>query len=214
MGGAGSVTLNDDDTYSGQTNVNSGNLIIGGSGAIGGSTLNVASGRETSVNSGGTISTTAINVSGSLTVNGTVGGTTMILSSPANATVDSGGTINTTTVNVNGGSLNVQSGGNLASTTIAVANGAPLTVQSGGSLPVAPNLTNSGTVTFGSDQTINSLNGTDPTAVLNESGNLTVNNGGTFAGAIKDGAGTGNLNVNGGTLLLTAQHLHRNHQHQ
>ena len=203
VGGAGSVTLNEVNTYTGSTNVNSGNLIIGGSGAIGGSTLNIASGATTSVNSGGTISTTAINVSGSLTVNGTVGGTTMILSSPANATVDSGGTINTTTVNVNGGSLNVQSGGNLASTTIAVANGASLTVQSGASLPVAPNLTNNGTVTIGSDQTVNMLTGTDPTAVLFQTGNLTVNASGTYAGAIKDGAGTGNLNVNGGTLVIT-----------
>ena len=203
VGGAGSVTLNEVNTYTGSTNVNAGNLIIGGSGAIGGSTLNIASGATTSVNSGGTISTTAINVSGSLTVNGTVGGTTMILTSPANATIDSGGTISTTTVNVNGGSLNVQSGGNLASTTVAVANGASLTVQSGASLPVAPNLTNNGTVTIGSDQTVNMLTGTDPTAVLFQTGNLTVNASGTYAGAIKDGAGTGNLNVNGGTLVIT-----------
>src|SRR5207248_3194812 len=105
-----------------------------------------------------------------------LGGSTLTVSSPGAVTVLSGGTISTPTVAINGGAIVAQSGGNLASTTVSVANGASLTVQSGGNLPVAPNLTANGIVTFGSDQTINSLNGTDPTAVVSDAGNLTVTN--------------------------------------
>ncbi len=201
VAGSGVVTLNNQNTYTGSTNVNSGNLTISNTGAIGGSTLNI-NGGSLNLQSGGQITTNAINVSSVFNADGTVGGATMVLSSPAHMTVTSNGVINTPSVTINGGSLVVQSSGNLGSTGIAVANGASLTVQSGGNLSGTPNLTNNGAVVFGSDATINTLNGSDPTAVLNQSGNLNVSNGGAYAGSIKD-SGTANLNVSGGTLVLT-----------
>jgi fibronectin-binding autotransporter adhesin len=229
MNGVGSVTLNTVNTYVGATNVHFGTLNIGTSGSIAGSTLTVDSGAAAMANSGGSLTTapTTSNINGNLTVGGSMGGTTLTLTSPGTVTVTSGGNLSTTTSNVtsgtltvqssgtvssqtlavNGGSATIQTGGNLASTSVSVANGALLTAQSGASITLTPNLTNNGTVTFNSDQTIGGLNGTDTSAILNQTGTLTVGGGGTYAGIIQDD-GPGNLTVSAGTLTLTGANLY------
>ena len=222
LNGLGSVTLNTVNTYAGATNVNSGQLIIGSTGSIAGSGLTVAQGASTLVNSGGAVSSTANSINGNLTASGSFGGTSLAVGSTGSVTIASGGNVSSTTASVNGGSVTVQSsgtlssptvnitggsvmiqsGGSLSSTSVSVANGAQLVAQSGASISTLPNLTNNGTVTFNSDQTIGALNGADPTAVLNETGTLTVGASGTYAGTIHDD-GPGSLTVSAGTLTLT-----------
>ena len=212
-------------SYTGATNVNSGQLIIGTGGAIAGSALAIASSATATVNTGGSVTSTAVNVNGNLFAGGSVGGTTLTVANTGAVTVTSVGNVSTLTANVNGGSVTVQGGGTLSSatvsitggivtiqpsgtltsTSVSVANGTALTVQATGivtSTTTTPDLTNNGTVTFNSDQTIHALNGTDPTAIFNQTGTLTVSGGGTYAGIIQDD-GPGSLTVSGGTLTLT-----------
>ena len=222
LNGLGSVTLNTVNTFAGATNVNSGQLIIGSTGSIAGSGLTVAQGASALVNNGGAITSAASSINGNLTAGGSFGGTSLAVGSTGSVTIASGGNISSTTASVNGGSIGVQSGGtlssptvnitggsvtiqsggSLSSTSVTVANGAQLVAQSGASISTPPNLTNNGTVTFNSDQTIGALNGSDPTAVLNETGILTVGASGTYAGTIRDD-GPGGLTVSAGTLTLT-----------
>jgi fibronectin-binding autotransporter adhesin len=204
MNGAGTVTLNNSNSYAGATNVNAGNLIIGSSGSVAGSVATIGTAAAATINSGGSLASTSINVNGTLTDNGAVGGSTLSLSSTGSMTVTSGGLLNTANVNVNGSTLTIQSGGNLASTNVAVATNSSLVVQNGASLNNNPNLTNNGTTSFGSDQNIGALNGTAAAAVLSVAGNLTVNDGGTYAGSIQDGGSgsTCTLNTNGSVALI------------
>ncbi len=189
VSGGGQVTLQNANTYAGNTTLSGGStLIIDTTGAIAGGTLSVASGTTATVNAGGQITTTTLNVSGNLNNSGTVAGTTLTLNSPAVATVTSTGNLGTTNIAVNGGSITIQSGGTLAANTISVANGASLNIDSGAVVSVPPSLTNNGNVTIGSDQSIFSLNGTDTTSTLTLSGTLSIAHSGTYAGVIKDAA--------------------------
>jgi fibronectin-binding autotransporter adhesin len=164
--GNGSVTLNTANTYTGNTIVQSGTLIVGSTGKIASANSQV-SGGTLSVSSGGMLGSTAIDVSGS-------------------------------------GVLSVAAGGLLTGTspTVTVNNtsGNGFTVAAGATLPATLNLVNNGTTTLSSSQAIATLNGTASTAVVHTAGALTVNSGGTYAGAISDGGG---LTVGGGTLVLT-----------
>ncbi|HZZ29660.1 MAG TPA: autotransporter-associated beta strand repeat-containing protein, partial [Pirellulales bacterium] len=180
-----------------------------GIGGIGGLTVNSNDGN-------GTVTLQTVNT---YSGNTTVQSGTLILSSGGsiaspNVIVNGGGlTINSTSsaaataININNnGAVNVNSGGSLtgAGLTVNVANssGTGFTVASGGIIPVTTNLINNGTTTFGSSQAIATLNGTSSSAVLTQTGTLTVNNGGTYAGAINQ-SGSGGLTVAGGSLLLT-----------
>jgi len=208
MNGNGTVTLQNLNTYAGNTTVNSGTLVIDTTGAIAGNTLASAASTAVTVNSGGSITTTTLNVSGALNVNGSVAGTTLTLSSPAVATVSATGNLSTATVAVNGGSLTIQSSGTLASGIVNVANGASLNVNAGAIISVPPSLTNNGNVVIGSDQSIFSLNGTDVTATLTQTGNISIAHTGTYAGIIKDGTSSGGLTLTGNTLTLTGANLY------
>ncbi len=203
--GTGTVTLNNTNTYGGNTTVTAGSLVIGNGGSVAGGTFTLAGGASATVDSGGSLNSTTLNISGTFTEAGSVGGTTMNIASLAVANVISGGNLSTPTVNINGGSLTVQSGGTLASTALAVASGASLSVQSGSSVSNNPSLANNGSVTFGSDENIGALSGATASAVITETGTLTVAGSGTYAGSIVDGngAGSANLTLASGTLVLT-----------
>ncbi|HZZ29220.1 MAG TPA: autotransporter-associated beta strand repeat-containing protein, partial [Pirellulales bacterium] len=225
LNGLGSVTLNTLNTYAGATNVNSGQLIIGATGAIAGSTLAIAPSATATVNTGGSVTSTSVNVSGNLFAGGSVGGTTMTVGGTGIVTVTSGGNVSTTTANINGGGVTVQSGGTLsspavninggsvtiqpsgtlASTALSIATGTSLTVQAGGSVSATPSLVNNGSVVLGSDQSFGGLSGTDTTATINVNGTLSVAGNGTYAGTIIDNSPTNkaNLTVASGTLTLT-----------
>ncbi|HEY2760801.1 MAG TPA: autotransporter-associated beta strand repeat-containing protein, partial [Pirellulales bacterium] len=227
LNGLGSVTLNTVNTYAGATNVNSGQLIVGSTGSIAGSGLTVAQGASTLVNNSGSVTSTTNSIKGNLTTSGSFGGTSLAIGGTGTVTIASGGNVSSTTASVNGGSIGVQSGGTLSSptvniiggsvtiqsggtlssTSVSVANGAQFVAQSGSSFSAPPNLTNNGAVTFSSDQTIGALNGTDPTAVLNQTGTLTVGANGAYAGIIRDG-GPGGLTVAAGTLTLTGANIY------
>ena len=203
------VTLNTVSTPTpAETNINSGALIIGSTGAIAGPTLNVASGAALTVNQGGTVSTTTQTVSGNYNISGSVTGANLTLSAPAVATVSSTGNLGTANVTVSGGTLDVQSGGTLSSTALSVATGATLTLESGANVSATPSLILNGKATIASGQTIGAFNGTDPTSTLTLAGTLSVGSNGSYAGIIKDGTSQGSLTVTAGALTLIGANLY------
>src|SRR5262249_53591623 len=140
------------------------------------------------------------------------------------------GTVQLNVTNTYGGNTHVERGtlevtGSLASPNITMSNGATLTVDSGASLSSSTNLTGNGTLKiFGQNtpttvatvsgvpvvnfnnasQTLNTLNGS---ALINLDGvtnmtQLTINNGGIFAGMFADGqnlpGGTDSIIIAGG----------------
>ncbi len=163
--------------------------------SIGGSTLTLVSG---SANSGASTITTSADATISAVLGGSVG-----LTKLGNSQLTLSGADNYSgTTTVSAGTLDIASGGSLASTTIIVGSSGTFTVEVAGSISAATNLTDSGIVNFNNPtRTINSLNGS---GALNLNGtNLTISNGGTFSGAIHNGASPGSLSVSGGNLTLT-----------
>jgi autotransporter-associated beta strand protein len=106
---------------------------------------------------------------------------------------------------VTGGTLTIGATGALTSSTnLSVANGGTFAVNSGGSILSTTALTANGNVNLNNaSQTLASLNGASTGVMTLNSTSLTVNNGGTFAGVIQDGASAGSLTVAGGTMALT-----------
>jgi fibronectin-binding autotransporter adhesin len=204
--GTGTVTLNTSNSYTGATIVTAGNLVIGPSGSVAGSTFTLASTATTNVNAGGTLAPTTISSSGAFTDNGSVGGTNLTVSSNT-FSVTSTGVLNTFLVNITGGSLTVQPSGTLTSGAVTVAPGASFIVQNGGVINSTGSnnltLTNSGAVNFGGDETIGALNGTLASAILNTSGTLTTLHSSTYAGVIANGTSAGSLDVSANTVVLT-----------
>ena len=141
-----------------------------------------------------------------------IGSTGSIASANSNITggtlsVNSGGQLGSTSISISGtGAMTVASGGLLTGSnpTITTNNsgGGGLTAASGAVLPASLNLVNNGTAAFNSSQSIDTLNGTNSSAILSQVGTLTLNSGGTYQGAINNGGGTGSLTVSGTTPLV------------
>ena len=88
---------------------------------------------------------------------------------------------------VSNGTLAIGATGSLGGGNITVANGTTFSVAAGGSLSNSTALTNNGAVLLQSASKMATLNGTDATsAVVLDSGNLTISGGGTYAGTIGD----------------------------
>jgi autotransporter-associated beta strand protein len=229
VSGAGAVMLSGNNTYTGDTAVNSGTLNLASAGHIVSSNILVAASAtfadagtmsaSTNLTDNGTITITAptptvatLNGSGALNLNSSAvltissAGTLSGVAAGNGGITVSGGALklsaaNTYTgaTNITGGSLELVSPGALATSSISVSSGAGFTVDSGATISSAPSLTDTGTATF--------KNTADTVAALNGAGTLnltptalTVTNGGSFSGLI---ASSGSLTVSGGALILS-----------
>jgi fibronectin-binding autotransporter adhesin len=188
VSGTGSVTLLTANGFTGDTNINSGTLILGTGGSISDTNVNV---------NGGTL-----NVSG-----GVLGSTNLNITTGAG--IVASGSVSSPNINISGGSLTVGSTGSLTGNGVAitVGSGAAFTLAAGGTLPATTAFVDNGTAAFaGSGATIATLNGAG-TAIL--SGDiLTVTGGGSFGGTLQDGTSPGSLNVTGGTLTLSGSNTY------
>ena len=96
LNGTGSVTFQNANTYSGNTTVNSGTLILGTGGSIASPNLNVAGG-IVNINSGGSASSTNVNVTaGAFNINGgslAASGVNVSIASGATMSVGAGSTL-------------------------------------------------------------------------------------------------------------------------
>ncbi len=123
-------------------------------------------------------------------------------------TIDGGGAIDldnsntnfTSDLVINSSTLQIGASGGISSSNISLSSGAELLVQDGGSISTATHLTDNGTYNEGnSSREIATLNGSG-NVILN-GGTLVVDAGGSFSGIISDDA-PASLVVNGGTLTL------------
>jgi fibronectin-binding autotransporter adhesin len=213
-GATGNLTLSASNTYTGKTTINSGTVILSGSGTAGttASDLEVAGGLLNL--SAGTKTNAAFTLSGGTITNGTLQATSYALQGGtiiSNATLGTGtatvttgtttlnGLLNATTVNVNSGALNLGAADRLA-------NGAAVTIA-GGTLGMGANNDTVSTFTM----TSGTLGGSGTLTAASYSlqgGTITANLG---SGAATNSAGTTTLNgtlgttnlvVSGGTINL------------
>jgi fibronectin-binding autotransporter adhesin len=220
ISGPGTVMLSGNNTYTGDTAVNSGELNLASAGHIVSSNIIVASGAtfldagtisiSTNLTDNGTTSITtatatvaALNGSGALNLNPTIltasGGGLFsgVIAGNGGITV-SGGAMQLSAANtytgatsVTGGSLELVSPGALTTSSLSVSNGATLTLDSGSTISTTPPLTNNGTATFKNTAvSVSTLNGAGTLNLTPTA--LTITSGGTFSGPI---ASTGSVTL-------------------
>jgi fibronectin-binding autotransporter adhesin len=184
MNGTGMVTLQNSNTYTGDTNINSGTFVLGTGGSVADTNFNVSGGILSIA--GGTLSSTNLTVT----------------SGAVNVTA---GNLNSSNVLVSGGSLNVSTG-MLSSPIVTVASGGTFYLGSGSTVLPTVNLTLNGVGNLTGSASVGILNGS---GTFNTNGNvLSVPSGGTFSGVIADGSASGGLNVPTGTLILTGSNTY------
>jgi autotransporter-associated beta strand protein len=193
LSGTSSVTFSTANTYTGDTDVNAGTLVLASGGAIASNNVNVASGAALVINAGGSVSSST-----NLTDNG------IATFNEAGATI---GQLNGTTgtLTIGSGSLSVSAGGSFSGTI----TGTPTLSATGGTLTFGPTaaistttLNSVGNVAFNGSNTIGALIGAGGVNLISGS-TLTINGPGTYSGAISDGGSGGNLVLNGATITLT-----------
>ena len=231
VSGAGAVMLSGNNTYTGDTAVNSGTLNLASAGHVVSTNIFVAAGAT--FLDAGTVSTST-----NLTDNGT---TTITTASPTIATLNGSGTLNlnssailsissggsfsgvvagnggltvsggalklsgantyTGSTNVTAGSLELVSPGALATNRIATTNGASFTIDSGATIASTTSLSVAGTTTLKSSAVTVSGFGGEGTGVLNLTSTAFTV---TFGGSYGGTiAGTGSLTLSSGSLTLS-----------
>ncbi len=197
--GAFTFTLGGLNTYTGPTIVNNGTLAAGIANAF-------APSSAFGLNGGATLSLANFpNTIGSLSGAGTVstGGASGILTI-SNGGTFSGGITGAGGVDLTGGDLTLSGVGlNTYTGATTLSNDATLTAGAMGAFPASSdvNLQNTSQLALSTDNTVKSLSGDiDSIVMINSGAVLTINNGGTFDGAIQ---GAGGVEVAGGTLALS-----------
>gem|GEM_PF-1000071 len=204
--GADALTLSGANTYTGTTNLNGGTTTL--SGSLASTTVNVAADAMLDNQSGGlatgatltnagTVSLGADDTIAALVNSGTLNGTGRTLTAATYALND-GSVVN---ANLGAGALTsngtVALNGTSAAGTVAVESGM-LTLGSAGRLDAAADVTLTGSLVLGGDESINSLNGS---GAANLGAHTLTLNSGTYAGVA---SGTGGITkAGGGTLTLS-----------
>jgi autotransporter-associated beta strand protein len=183
MNGSGTVTLNQSNTYTGQTQINAGTLIVGPIGTIGSSAISVASGATLNVSSGGKLTSSSL----VLTDNGTVD----FAASTSVPTLNGAGTVNLLGTGI---TLTFLNGGNFTGNVVTNGSTVALAGTSGGSFAgVISDGTSAGKLVVNS------------TGTWNISGASTFTGGTTLtAGVAKAGNntsfGSGTITLSGGSI--------------
>jgi autotransporter-associated beta strand protein len=206
--GSGSLTLTNSNTFTGNTKVVAGTLILGNASAIGSSALD-------------TSSTGAIVLTGytTPTIGGLVGSTNLAsltltgYSSVTNLTLNPASGVNATysgiiadgatgmTLTISGAGVQTLNAVNTYTGPTIINNPGTLTVGSAGSL-------GSGTLTVNGILNLNNTNQSvaglygSGTIYPSSTSNLTITNGGSFTGAITN-SGAGSVTLTGGTLTMS-----------
>ena len=224
-GATGNLTLSNANTYTGNTTINSGTVVLYGGGRAGatnsdlevaGGLLNLSAGTKTNATftlSGGTITNGTLQATsyalqgGTIISNATLGTGTATVTT---GTTTLNGLLNAATLNVNSGTLTAGSAGRFTGTpTVTVSNGATLNLagnETFGSLAGAGSVSNSaGRITAGGNNTSTTFSG-----VLSGAGELTKTGIGRLSlsgSSSYNGATTvsaGELNLSGGSIASSA----------
>ena len=224
-GATGNLTLSGANTHTGNTTINSGTVVLSGSGAAGatnsdlevaGGLLNLSAGTKTNATftlSGGTITNGTLQATsyalqgGTIISNATLGTGTATVTT---GTTTLNGLLNAATLNVNSGTLTAGSSGRFTGTpTVTVSNGATLNLagnETFGSLAGAGSVSNSaGRITAGGNNSSTTFSG-----VLSGAGELTktgigrlsLSGSSSYNGATAVSAGE--LNLSGGSIASSA----------
>jgi fibronectin-binding autotransporter adhesin len=222
--GSGTLTLQNNNSYTGITTISGGGeLSI--SGSIASPTIDLDNGTLQLVNPGAIPSTTAVSFAGTGTLDldgnniqlanlagsggvigngGTGSGATLTYigtSSTFSGNIEDG--INggmQTTLSVNSGTLTL-AGANTFTGATTINGGTVLTIGAGGSLSSSTAVSDNGTFNVNNSTSVGSLNGGGLITIGGST--LTVVNGGNFSGPIGNGTSSGSLAVTGGTMILS-----------
>jgi autotransporter-associated beta strand protein len=224
-GATGNLTLSGANTYTGKTTINSGTVVLSGSGTAGatnsdlevaGGLLNLSAGTKTNATftlSGGTITNGTLQATSYALQGGTIISSATLGAGTATVTTGTttlNGLLNAATLNVNSGTLTAGSAGRFTGTpTVTLSNGATLNLagnETFGSLAGAGSVSNSaGRITAGGNNSSTTFSG-----VLSGAGELTktgigrlsLSGSSSYNGATAVSAGE--LNLSGGSIANSA----------
>ena len=209
--GSGSLNLTANNTYSGATNINGGNLTFSGSGAVASSTaLNIGGSvsytlsntsvfsntgsMSLSVTSGGNLTLSADRTFGSMSGAGNIalGSNTLTTGSNNDSTTYSGVMSGTGALTKSGSGTLALSGTNTYAGATTISAGTLSVTGTLGSGTYAGNIANSGTLAMGSssNQTLSGIVSGTGSLTKSGSGTLTLNGTNTYTGATTISAGT------------------------
>jgi len=216
MNGTGTLTLSGaNNSYTGDTNVNSGTLASGDNNAIGqgntyiatGANVNLGSHNQTfaSLNGGGNLTGTGVMTIGAGDFSGAISGTGgQVVKDTAGTLTLSGNNTYSGGTTINGGTLASGANNAIGQGTTYIATGANVNLgshnQTFASLNGGGNLTGTGVMTIGAGDFSGAISGTGGQVVKDTAGTLTLSGTNTYTGSTTiNGVNGGVLDVTGST---------------